>query len=320
MTESIFGIFLKQMLLPDYVKKIDLPTPYAVGAVSIYYFAKANTAIDIGPDQKSTAELLNEAGVKTDKLRILATHGHDDHIGIAKNRQFSRFFLNDADADWLMYKYPGNDIAEKNLLKLGLPPLYVQGILNVIERIFKKISVPVYEAINEGELFDLDGRTFITIGTAGHTPGSVSFFLKDEGILFSGDAVLADITSNPGTIFVVSVPVGKCNFNPIKNYLETLDKLESIAPVLIAGSHGKLVKNPKERIRELRKSYIERIEKTYYMLKTNPMTIFETARMIFRNHTADDDLILQLGEAMSYIYYLKNLNLIIRKGLKWYTV
>lgn len=311
---------MKPMLLPDYVKKIDLPTPYAVGAVSIYYFAKADTAIDIGPDQKSTAELLDKAGVKTNKLRVLATHGHDDHIGIAKSRQFSRFFLNDADADWLMYKYPGRSVAEKNLSKLGLPPSYMQRILNITEKIFEHISVPVYEPVAQGKLFDLSGRTFITIGTAGHTPGSVSFFLKDEGILFSGDAVLADITSNPGTIFVVSVPVGKCNFDPIKNYLETLDKLESIAPALIAGSHGKLVENPKERIRELRKSYIERIEKTYYMLKTDPMTIFEAARMIFRNHTADDDLILQLGEAMSYIYYLKNLNLIVRKGLKWYAV
>lgn len=308
------------MKLPDYVKRIDIPTPYQVGDVSLYYFKNSNTTIDIGHYSKKSINIFDKNAILIDDLRVLATHGHDDHIGVAKEKEVSTLFLHPNDAEWLSYKYPGRPTVEKNLLKLGIPSKYMGGMFALLERIFSGFSLPNYEPLHEGQSFDIGNGTLVTIETPGHTLGSVSFFLKDEGILFAGDAVLADITSNPGTIFVVSVPIGKCNFDPIKNYLKTLNKLESIAPALIAGSHGRLVKNPKERIRELRKSYMERIEKTYCMLKTDPMTIFETARMIFKNHTAEDDLMLQLCEAMSYIYYLKNLNLIARKGLKWYAV
>jgi len=307
-------------MLPEYVKRIDLPTPYPVGAVSVYYFADADTVIDIGYYQRDSIKLLNDLGIKPEKTRVLATHGHDDHIGIAKQIRFSQLLLSKVDAQWLGYSYPGRRIVEKNLLMLGVPNIYMQQLIDMLERIFSHLRLPEYKPVSEGAVFELNGKTLITIGSAGHTPGSISYFLKSEGVLFAGDAVLADITSNPGTIFVVSSPLGIYDFNPIKNYLETLDKIEAVNPSLIAGSHGRFVRNPKERIRELRSSYIERIDKTYRMLKACPLSVYGVARKIFSNHKPSDDLLLQLCEAMSYLYYLKNIRLIVQDGLKWYAL
>ncbi len=305
------------MILPDYVKKIAVPTPYPVGDVAFYYFKNANTTIDVGIYSKEYDDILNKNGISIGDLKVLATHGHSDHIGTAKFKKVKNLFLHPNDTEWLSYKYPGRETAERNLLKIGMPARYMDNMLNLLETIFRGFLLPDYEPLYDGEFFDIGNEKLIAIETPGHTPGSVSFFLKDEGIVFSGDTVLSNITSNPGTVFIAGMPFAEFATNSMQSYLTSLDKLEALNPVLIAGSHGINVENPKERIRQMRASYLNRIDQTYKLLKNSPMTVYEIARLIFSNHKASDQLILQLCEAISYVVYLSDMKLIVSDGKLW---
>src|SRR5919109_5175160 len=73
------------------VVPISLPTPFYIGPVNVYLIAEDPiTIIDTGPKTKQTIEALRaglrEAGfLISDIRRIVLTHAHEDHCGLAKS-------------------------------------------------------------------------------------------------------------------------------------------------------------------------------------------------------------------------------------------
>src|SRR6187397_3125944 len=69
---------------------ISIPTPFYVGDVNVYLIKKDPvTLIDVGPKTDAAAKALREKlmshGVKfSDVRRIVLTHAHEDHCGLAK--------------------------------------------------------------------------------------------------------------------------------------------------------------------------------------------------------------------------------------------
>src|SRR5687768_3880220 len=72
------------------VVPISVPTPFYVGPVNVYLIAEDPvTLIDTGPKTKEAVEALREglrrAGFRVpDIRRILLTHAHEDHCGLAR--------------------------------------------------------------------------------------------------------------------------------------------------------------------------------------------------------------------------------------------
>ena len=71
--------------------QLSIPTPFYVGDVNVYLIKEDPlTLIDVGPKTKEAAATLREKlaanGVKfSDIRRIVLTHAHEDHCGLAKS-------------------------------------------------------------------------------------------------------------------------------------------------------------------------------------------------------------------------------------------
>lgn len=125
--------------------------------------------VDPGGQSEMLIDLIREK--KLQPIAILLTHAHFDHIG-AVDDVISCFdvplYMHKKEFKWLTdSKLNGSSF-------FGLPDITVQ----------KKP-----EKINLENLLTIGDFTFEVFHTPGHSPGSVSFYMKDEGIVISGDAL-----------------------------------------------------------------------------------------------------------------------------------
>ncbi|MBP5222264.1 MAG: MBL fold metallo-hydrolase [Lachnospiraceae bacterium] len=141
----------------------------------------------------------------TDKpLMVVNTHGHPDHIfGII---YFEEAYINPKD---LPLAASFRDSAE-----------FRQFCVE------KGHTMPDFKEIKGGDMIDLGGRTLEVYELPGHTPGGILLLLKEDRILFTGDAI------NHHLWMMLD---GCC---PISEYIENLDKvmfLENEADIILHG-------------------------------------------------------------------------------------
>jgi hydroxyacylglutathione hydrolase len=112
----------------------------------------------------------------TDIAGIILTHAHPDHIGSAKALQKASNCMIAAHAS------EQNWIEDVDLQARERP---VPGFHSLVEG-----AVKVDRVIKEGDSLDLgNGLPLDVIETPGHSNGSISLLLREQGVLFSGDAV-----------------------------------------------------------------------------------------------------------------------------------
>jgi ribonuclease/clavin/mitogillin len=92
-----------------------------------------------------------------------------------------------------------------------------------------------------GDTLQVGGVTIEVIDTPGHTLGSISFYLREEGVLFTGDTVLG-----LGTVAIFPPPHGDMAL-----YMQSLERLKSYDATLLCPGHGPPVRDVARKLQEL---------------------------------------------------------------------
>jgi glyoxylase-like metal-dependent hydrolase (beta-lactamase superfamily II) len=148
--------------------------------VCIYLiYGRKITLIDSGvaSSEQIILDYLNKTGKSPKDIALLIlTHAHPDHIGAAKalkSMSGCAVAAHAAEKTW---------IEDVDLQARERP---VPGFKSLI-----KGSVPVDLILQDGDVLDLgDGLSLQVLHTPGHSPGSISLWLPQEGALFSADAI-----------------------------------------------------------------------------------------------------------------------------------
>lgn len=291
---------------------IALPTPFLVGDVNVYVIDdEPLTLIDTGPKTPEAVKALREGLSRhriklSDIQRIVLTHAHEDHCGLAKTirdeAKNAEIFVHGWETGHLFGRLEREE--HRNLIKRAGVPDEVWNKMHGFYEDFRLLT----DALEDGEFSLLEDEaelefakgTWRILHTPGHTPGSCSFIREANRTLIAGDCVLKRITPNP----VLSLDPVDSNkrFHSLAEYLVSLAKVRSYSPTYIYGGHGEPITDYEEIFHRYVRMIDERQAKVLSLLDKNGMTAFDVALKLFPNAINDDtQRFLAISEAVGHL-------------------
>lgn len=289
---------------------ISVPTPFYVGPVNCYLIAEDPlTLIDTGPKTKEAVEALREglrrARVRVaDIRRIVLTHAHEDHCGLARSLRDEA-----KEAEVLVHAWETGHRVGRLEYEEHRSLLRRAGIddeeMKVMQRMYEGVRTYAdalddeqYREMVDDEELEFGSGSLRVIHTPGHTPGSCSFLREADRTIIAGDCVLKRITPNP---ILSPDPVDPSRrFRSLAEYMVSLARLRSFAPTLVHGGHGEPVTDFEELFHRYLRAINERQAEVIRIIPKTGATAWDVAREMF---PGSDDVhrFLAVSEAVAHL-------------------
>lgn len=161
--------------------QVNLPSGRAVDRFVYAYILAAEKVVlvdsGVASSEKTIFDCLDKIGRTPEEVSTLVlTHSHPDHLGAARAVQ----------------RASGCIVAAHPAERAWIEDVQLQARERPVPRFHSLVggSVQVEQTLEDGDTLDLDdGLTLEVLHTPGHSNGSLSLWLREEGALFSGDAI-----------------------------------------------------------------------------------------------------------------------------------
>lgn len=294
-----------------------IPTPFYVGDVNVYLIKEDPlTLIDVGPKTNQASEVLRAKlannGVKfADIQRIVLTHAHEDHCGLAKQvrdeAKNAGIFVHEWETGHLFGRL-AQEQHKKLMLRSGVPDSVfdeMRSLYDEISLLTDSLDASDFQPLHDDMELEFAGGSLRVLHTPGHTPGSCSFVREADRTLICGDCVLKRITPNP---ILSPDPVDPSKrFRSLAEYLVSLARLRSFSPTLAYGGHGEPVTDFEEIFHRYVRSIDERQKKVISLVSPHGITAFDLAKRLFpESFDHDVHRFLAISEAIAHLDYAES--------------
>ena len=260
--------------------------------------------------------------------RVLVTHMHPDHIGMAgwMTRRFDcRLWM--TRLEYLNCRVltadTGREAPEDGVRFYRSAGWNEDDIENYRTRFggFGKMIHPLpdsYRRMRDGERFMIGEHEWRVVVGTGHSPEHACLYCRDLQLLISGDQVLPKISSN------VSVFPTEPDANPLGDWLASIDKIKREVPddVLVLPAHNEPFRGLHARLDYLTAGHERSLARLRDLL-VEPKRAVDVFGALFSRPIDDPSLLnLATGESIAHINYLMHRDeAIVDKvvdGIAWY--
>ena len=303
---------MPEEILPN-LYRIPIPLPKNPLKYMNSYVIKSatrNLLIDTGLNRKTCLEAMQtglaELDIDLAQTDFFITHFHADHFALISSlaAEDSVVYFNQPDHDFIKGWIDFEALISYARLN-GFPEADLRpAIDNHPAHRFGPERIPEMVILPEGHELQAGEYRFTTVQTPGHTPGHMCLYEPQQKVLISGDHLLIDITPN--------IQCFSDEGNPLKSYLESLEKVERLEVDQVLPGHRRLFKDHRARIEELKQHHARRAQEALQTVQTGPMNAYQVASHMSWDIKFDDWDSLHVsqrwfatGEAISHLRLLE---------------
>jgi glyoxylase-like metal-dependent hydrolase (beta-lactamase superfamily II) len=309
-----------------------LPVPGSLKHVNLWLLddgdglTVVDTGLDIPPCREGWEALLAGPLAGRPITRILVTHFHPDHLGLAGwlAERFGAPLLMTRE-EWLFGRMLTSDVRPEPPAEAvcywrmaGWDEARIEAERAKGWGRFASVVSPVpssYLRLREGDMLAIgDWRWRIVTGN-GHSPDHACLLDEENRILIAGDQILPRITSNVSLI--LSEPDG----DPLGDWLASLAKLRTLPDdLLVLPSHGEPFAGLHARAEAIRDGHDGRLEALHAHL-SEPRRAIDCFSVLFGRKIEDGSYGLATGEALAHLRHLEVTGRAARKwrdGAAWF--
>jgi len=296
----------------DKIYKIELPIPFPLKSMNVYFIDDSpRTLVDAGIKTEVSFETLKKGletiGVGLNSIeRILITHGHIDHYGQAKRLSSlsgAPIYIHSKEYGRIRSFIHSLGFIKSILLRNGAPETLANEAIHYMESA-QIMADSLDEAffLDDGDSILFKSMTWKTIHCPGHSPGLICFHWPEKKILFTGDHLLKEITPNP----ILNVPEYRPPFRypSLKDYLNSLEKIERLGLSLLLPAHGEEIHDVKALIQKIFTHHKGRMDRILFSLSKKEKTPFQIAMDLFPG-VPPFEVFLGISEAVGHLDILK---------------
>jgi glyoxylase-like metal-dependent hydrolase (beta-lactamase superfamily II) len=243
-------------------------------------------------------------------LRVIVTHMHPDHIGLAHwlcERWNAPLWISATD----YYAARVGSMSTTGFGGEGAANFFASHGLNdpdSIEKIRGRASyypgmVPAvprnFHRLRDGGIVRIGGREWVCISGYGHAPEHIALYCESLEVLISGDMLLPKISTN------VSVHDTEPESNPLQAFLDSIDKFRPLAAeTLVLPSHGRPFVGVHERIRQLHEHHRDRLADVMQACAQAPQTAADLLMLLFKRKLDLHQTTFAMGESVAHLHAL----------------
>lgn len=300
MSEGLFGL--------------RLALPFALNHVNIWFLRDGPswTLIDTGIANDVTRDIWS--GLLDDGLdgrpisRLIATHFHPDHMGLAGwlcQRTGADFWT--TRTEWLTARSLAHDTSSDfveagrrfdRLAGLSDEQIEERAARGNLYRTRAMAPPASHVRVIEGDLIEIDGERWRVLIGRGHAPEMICLYSAERGLLLAADQVLQKISPNIG------VWPGEPDADPLTDFIESLEGFQSLPETtLVLPSHGQAFYGLHTRIDELLSHHHTRLARAEEAASRG-RTAADIMPSLFDRELDAHQLGFALGESLAHLNYL----------------
>lgn len=317
----------KPLPVADGVWWLRMPLPFALDHINLWLvqdgegFAIVDTGIAMPQVKELWRQILSDFVGEKPITRIIVTHYHPDHIGLA---------------GWLVKKTGAPLVTTRTeylyarMLSLDVrdePPLEAMDFARAagfdevqLETMRKRgwggyakgvAPLPIsYQRIQDGDVLSIGPYEWRVVVGRGHAPEHACLFCEELGLLISGDQVLPRISSN------VSVYPTEPEANPLGEWMNSLFRLKKLPEnLMVLPAHNEPFLGLHIRLNQLISGHSAKLDRLLRILD-EPRKVTDTLNTLF-GRKFDDAMLLSMatGESLAHLRLLEYFGLVSRTRL-----
>ena len=302
----------------DGLTRVALPVGVnAVDSVNMHVLADGDrvTLVDCGvwrPDLPDGGLAAVEAGIEAagyalrDVARIVITHAHIDHYGLAgrlmdaTGAELTMHTLTDLDCE--KYRHPDTARARRRdtYADHGVSEAERTDLADHLTRWLPYLHsvVEASQRLRGGEELVIGGDRWEVVHTPGHSLGHVCLWSPSRRVLLSGDHLLRGITPP------VSFERG-FDADPLRSYLDSLRRIADLRPRLVYPGHGRPFGDVAGRVEAILRNKVRRLESIRRAIREEPSSVTELADRLVAKAVLAHQRQLAISETLAHIAYLR---------------